>query len=203
MKNSYSKFYNWLSELAETKWGPAFLFLSAFADASFLPLPVTTFFIILLFMNTGKVFRYFAYVILGTLLGSLGGYLIGHYGWLKPNGEFTGVVQFLFDKIPGFSVDLYSRVHDMFVKWDFWILCSAAATPIPFGIFSITSGIFNINIFIFIFSILISQGIKFSLIALFTVKLGPNFRKLIQINWKPVAIVTTLSAVVVVVIRVL
>ena len=96
------------------------------------------------------------------LLGAMAGYLFGHFAWLKPGGEFTGVAQFVFDNVPGFSLGVYDKVHELFLKWDYWIVGSAAATPLPFGVFSITSGIFSINVFLFLIAILVSQGVKFA-----------------------------------------
>jgi membrane protein YqaA with SNARE-associated domain len=202
MKVWFKKFNTWISDIAATKWGSLVLFLFAFADASFLPLPVTTIFIILILLNSQKVVKQIFMVVSGTLLGALAGYFIGHFAWLKPNGEFTGTVQFLLNHIPGFSQEVYEKVHHLFVKWDFWILSAATTTPLPYGMFSITSGVFGINIFIFLITTMISQGIKFALLALFTLKLGPQFSKLRELNWKPVAVITSLSvAAVIVVIR--
>jgi membrane protein DedA with SNARE-associated domain len=57
--------------------------------------------------------------------------------------------------------------------------------------------------FIFCFATLISQGIKFFLLALMTIKLGPEVMKLLEFNWKPVAIIATVCiAIVIVVIKV-
>jgi hypothetical protein len=92
------------------------------------------------------------------------GYLFGHFAWLKPNGEFTGAVQYLLQHIPGFSLQVYEKVHILCTRWDSGILTSATTTPLPYGIFSITSGVFGINIFVF----RISQGIKFVFFALIT-----------------------------------
>jgi membrane protein YqaA with SNARE-associated domain len=200
MKIWFNKFKIWVSEIAATKWGSLVLFLFAFADASFLPLPVTSVFIILILLNTQKVVRQFFTIVTGTVLGALAGYLIGHFAWLKPNGEFTVAVQFLLQHIPGFSLQAYERVHILFTQWDFWILSAATATPLPYGMFSITSGIFGINIFVFLITTLISQGIKFVFLALFTLKLGPQFKKLAELNWKPVAIISSISALLVFVI---
>lgn len=191
MGNWFKKLNVWFSGIAETKWASTALFLCSFADASFLPVPVTTFFLVLILMNKSRAFRYILIILLGTLAGGIAGYLVGHYAWLKPNGEFTGVVQFLMNNIPGLSVDLYERVHNLFIRWDFWILCGAAATPIPIGVFSITSGVFGINIFLFLFATLLSHGIKFLLITYFTLKISPNLKRLVELNWKSVAVLTS------------
>jgi membrane protein DedA with SNARE-associated domain len=76
----------------------------------------------------------------------------------------------------------------------------AAALPLPFKIFSISSGVFDINLVIFSIATLISQGMKFLLLALLTIKLGPEVKKLFQFNWKPIAILATACAAVVFVI---
>jgi membrane protein YqaA with SNARE-associated domain len=197
MKDWFKKVNNWIVYLANTKWGTFALFICAFADASFLPLPVTTFFLVLILLNRRKLYKYILFVVLGTITGALAGYTIGHYAWVKPDGEFTGVVQFLFNNIPGFSLAVYEKVQILYTKWDFWILSGATVTPLPYGMFSVTSGAFNINIFIFFVTTLISQVIKYVFLAFFTVIIGPKIRKLSELDWKPVAIIIPVFIVII------
>jgi membrane protein YqaA with SNARE-associated domain len=198
MKDWFKKVNNWIVYLANTKWGTFALFICAFADASFLPLPVTTFFLVLILLNRRKLYKYILFVVLGTITGALAGYTIGHYAWVKPDGEFTGVVQFLFNNIPGFSLAVYEKVQILYTKWDFWILSGATVTPLPYGMFSVTSGAFNINIFIFFVTTLISQVIKYVFLAFFTVIIGPKIRKLSELDWKPVAIIIPVLIVIII-----
>jgi membrane protein YqaA with SNARE-associated domain len=200
MKNWADNLNSRISKIAQTKWGLGTLFLCAFADAFFLPLPITTIFLILILVNTERTWKYVAAVSTGTVIGALAGFLLGHYAWLKPNGEFTGVAQFLYNNIPGFSQEIYEKVHILYSKWDFWIVCGAAATPLPFSMFSIASGVFDVNLIIFLIATLISQGLKFSLIAIFGIKFSPKLRSLIEANWKPVAVVSSISVVAVIVV---
>jgi membrane protein YqaA with SNARE-associated domain len=204
MKNWVTDLNIRITKIAETKWATSALFLCAFADAFLLPIPATTIFLILLLLNTKKAWKYVVSITLGTLTGAFAGYLLGHFAWLKPNGEFTAIAQFLYNHVPGFSEEIYDRVHVLYSRWDFWIVCAAAATPLPLSMFTIASGVFDLNIFAFLIATLISQSIKFTLIAIFAIKLSPNLRRLIEINWKPVAIVSSVSLVVAfVVVRVL
>jgi membrane protein YqaA with SNARE-associated domain len=198
MKDWFKKVNIWIAYLANTKWGTFALFIFAFADASFLPLPVTTFFLVLILLNRRKLYKYILFVVLGTITGALAGYTIGHYAWVKPDGEFTGVVQFLFNNIPGFSLAVYEKVQTLYTKWDFWILSGATVTPLPYGMFSVTSGAFNINIFIFFVTTLISQVIKYVFLAFFTVIIGPKIRKLSELDWKPVAIIIPVLIVIII-----
>jgi len=194
----------WILNWANTKWGPWVLFLCAFSDASFFGLPTPALFLALALLNMKKVYRYAFFGILGTLSGSVAGYSIGHFAWLDINGEFTGLAQFLLNNIPGFSEAGYNKVHILYARCDFWILFIAASLPLPYKIFSISSGVFDINIIIFCLATIVSQGLKFVLLALLTIKLGPEVKKLLEFNWKPVAIITTACiAIVIVIINVL
>lgn len=176
---------------ANTKWGPWALFLVAFLDASILGLPTPMLFLGLALIDIKKAYKYASIGILGTFLGAMAGYLIGHFAWLNAEGGFTGVAQFFFNNIPGFSEAGYDKIHLLYTKWDFWILFLAAALPLPYKIFSISSGVFDINLLIFGIATIISQGLKFYLLALLTIKLGPEVKKLFSYNWKPVAIIAT------------
>ena len=191
MNNWLKKLHIWSLQWANTKWGTWSLFICAFADASFLPLPTPMFFLALALLNITKTYKYALFGTLGTLSGAIAGYSIGHFAWLNMHGEFTGLAQFLFNNIPGFSEEIYNKIHILYSKWDFWILFIASFLPLPYKIFSISSGVFDINIFIFCIATLISQGIKFYLLALLTIKLGPEVKKLFEFNLKPIAIIAT------------
>jgi membrane protein YqaA with SNARE-associated domain len=188
MKDWISRLHLRISETANTKLGIFILFICAMADASFLPLPITTLFLFLILLNSKMIHKYVFFIVLGTLSGATAGYLFGHFAWLKPDREFTGAVQFLFNNIPGFTPGVYQKVHDLFTKWDFWILCAATVTPLPYGMFSVSSGVFDVGIIIFLFTTFICQTIKFSFLALLTMKFGPEVKKIMKFNWKPIAI---------------
>jgi len=203
MKNWFKRLHIWSLQWANTKWGIWVLVICAFADASFFGLPTPMLFLALTLLNIKKAYKYALFGTLGTLAGAIAGYSIGHFAWLNAHGEFTGLAQFLFNNIPGFSEDIYSKIHILYAKWDFWILFVAAALPLPFKIFSISSGVFDINLLIFCTATLISQGIKFFLLAILTIKLGPEVKKLFEFNWKPVAIIATATiALAIVIIKV-
>jgi membrane protein YqaA with SNARE-associated domain len=62
----------------------------------------------------------------------------------------------------------------------------AGFTPLPFKVFTITSGMISFNLFIFIFICLISRGLRFFIVAYFSYKLGDafsNFMKTDAAKW--------------------
>jgi membrane protein DedA with SNARE-associated domain len=97
----------------------------------------------------------------------------------------------MFTVVPGFTTEIYNSIYLQFEKWGFWILFVVSFMPVPFNIFSILSGVFGINIFIYCIAILIGQGMRYYLLALLIVKLGPKVKKLFELNLKPLAIVAS------------
>lgn len=204
MKNWLLKLQSWSMKWANTKWSAWSLFICAFADASFLPLPTPLFFITLILLNNANAYKYVLFGTVGSLLGALVGYSIGHFAWLTTNGEFTELAQLIFNNIPGFSETVYNNIQTQFIKWDFWILFVASLIPVPYKIFSISSGVFDINLFMFCLATLISQGIKFYILALLAIRIGPNVKKIIDFKFKHIAIVATIcAAIVFIVVKVL
>lgn len=200
MSNLIKRLHVWSMQWANTKWGIWALFICAFADASFLPLPTPMFFLALSLPNTSKTYKYALSATLGTLSGAIIGYSIGHFAWLNTNGDFTGFAQFLFNHIPGFSEAVYNQIHLQYTKWDFWILFIAPYIPIPYKLFSISSGIFDINVFMFCIATLIGQGLRFYLLSFLIIKIGPEVKKLFEFNLKPIAIIAAAFIAVVVIV---
>src|SRR5665811_1670937 len=116
MKTWFKKIRIWSLQWANTKWGPWALFLCAFSDASILGLPTPMLFLALVLLNVTKSYKYALVGTMGTLAGAMTGYLVGHFAWLNADGGFTGVAQFLFNNIPGFSVAGYDRIHLLYAK---------------------------------------------------------------------------------------
>jgi membrane protein YqaA with SNARE-associated domain len=191
MKDWYNKFNISILNKANIRWTSWVMFSFAFVDASFLPLPVTTTFLLLILLDNTRTVRYLIYTILGTFVGAVTGYLIGHFVLLNAHGVSSGFLQFLFNNLPGFSENAYNRMQTLYSNWGFWILFSASFTPIPYGLFSLSAGAFNLSFFIFCFATLISQGFKYFLLAFLTIKVGPEVKRMFTFNLKPVLIIAS------------
>tara|TARA_Y100000590_G_scaffold124279_1_gene142181 strand:+ start:98 stop:577 length:480 start_codon:yes stop_codon:yes gene_type:complete len=102
-----------------------------------------------------------------SVLGGLFGYLIGStFLELSINViEFYGY--------EGKVLDLQNKMSSK-SGIVFWLgtLFLAGFTPLPFKVFTITSGIISFNIVIFIFICLISRGLRFFIVAFLSAKFG-------------------------------
>jgi membrane protein YqaA with SNARE-associated domain len=118
-------------------------------------------------------------------LGALLGYTIGHFLWWTPSNEFTGIANFFFANIPGFTVEAFFNVQRMYEEYNFWIVFTAGFTPIPYKLITISSGAFNISLPMFLIASVISRGARFFLVAFLIWKFGPQIKTFIDkyFNW--------------------
>jgi membrane protein YqaA with SNARE-associated domain len=178
--NWMRKMYAWILKWAETPYGPLVLFVLAFAESVFFPVPPDVLLIALALGNSGKSFRFALYCTAGSVSGAFAGYAIGHFAWIGANGEFTDFALFFFNNIPGFSVSLFAAIKALFIQWDFWVIFTAGFTPIPYKVFTVTAGVFDINLFMFFLASFISRGVRFFLLAFLIWKFGPGIKRFIE-----------------------
>tara|TARA_B100001175_G_C19029556_1_gene411909 strand:- start:24 stop:503 length:480 start_codon:yes stop_codon:yes gene_type:complete len=64
----------------------------------------------------------------------------------------------------------------------FWIgtLFLAGFTPLPYKVFTITSGFIGFNLYIFVLISLISRGMRFFIVSYFSMKFGDKFEILLK-----------------------
>jgi membrane protein YqaA with SNARE-associated domain len=170
---------------AETRFAMTALFILAFIESIFFPIPPDILLIAMAMGAAAKSFRFAIICTIGSVTGAVVGYYIGHFAWLNPNGEFTGLANLFFNNIPGFTYELYNNIKILFNEWDFWIIFTAGFTPIPYKVFTITSGAFDMNIVMFIIASVISRGARFFLVAYLIWKFGPSIKNFIDkyFNW--------------------
>ncbi|HRS53928.1 MAG TPA: YqaA family protein [Bacteroidales bacterium] len=176
----FKRLYNWVLSWSESRYSNLALFILAFSESIFFPIPPDVLLIALALGTPKKSFYYAANCIIGSISGAVIGYGIGHYIWLTNSGEFTSFANFFFNNIPGFTHDVYNHIKILYNQWDFWIIFTAGFTPIPYKIFTITSGVFDVNFFLFILASIIGRGTRFFLIALLIWKFGNSIKMFID-----------------------
>ena len=172
--------YDWVLRWAETPYGPAALFILAFTESIFFPIPPDILLIALVLGCIKKSFRFALICTIGSVSGAFVGYAIGHFAWLTASGEFSGFADFFFNNIPGFSISLFNSIKTLFNQWDFWVIFTAGFTPIPYKVFTVTAGVFDINLIMFFIASVISRGARFFLVAWLIWKFGPGIKRFIE-----------------------
>ena len=104
---------------------------------------------------------------------------MGYYLWIT--GEsFTPFADFFFSSVPGFSKELYYTIKDQYDIYGFYIIFTAGLTPIPYKIFTITAGAFNISFPLFFIASLVSRSARFFLISILIFKFGEHIQYFIE-----------------------
>ncbi len=183
--------YDWVLHWADTRYGPAALFLLAFAEASFFPLPPDALLIALVLGSQKKAFRFATNCTVGSLLGAMLGYSIGYFVWWSGPSEFSSIAHFFYNNIPGFDENLFYEVKSLYDKWNFWIIFTAGFTPIPYKVFTISAGAFQINFGMFLIASVVSRAGRFFLVSFLIWKFGEPIKAFIDKYFNALAILFT------------
>lgn len=183
------KLYDWVLHWADTPYGAPALFILAFAESSFFPIPPDALLIALILGSSTKAFRFASICTIGSVTGAFLGYTIGHFLWWTPAGEFTAIAEFFFRNIPSFTYDTFYNIEEMYKAYDFWIIFTVGFTPLPYKVVTISAGAFNISIVMFIIASIISRGARFFIVAFLIWKFGPQIKSFIDkyFNWLAIA----------------
>lgn len=165
------RLYDWVLSWAESPWGTLALFLIAFAESSFFPIPPD---ILLLALCVGKPEKSFLYAVVcttGSVLGGLAGYFIG---WQFMTTLGIPIIAFY-----GAEAQM-ETLGELFRAYDAWAVAIAGFSPIPYKVFTIAAGMFAIDLPVFFLASLFSRAARFFILAGLVWKFGPGIRAFID-----------------------
>ena len=165
------KLYDKTLKLAAHKSANFYLSVVSFIESSFFPIPPD---VMIIPMSLAKKDEYLKIFIIATIFSSLGG-LFGYFIGSLFTDKAIMLMEFY-----GYQeqvLQLKNQLDSKSGAYSLWLgtLFLAGFTPLPFKIFTITSGIINFNIFAFFVICLISRGLRFFIVAYFSVKFGKPF----------------------------
>lgn len=171
--------YEWVLGWAETPYGPAALFVLAVAESVIFPVPPDVLLIALALGSRSRAIRFGLICSAGSILGGIAGYGLGHLAWLAPGG-FTPLAEFFFGTIPGFDPELYHQVGERFEEWGFVIIFTAGFTPVPYKLFTVSAGAFDVPFALFLFASAVSRSARFLLVAWLIYRFGEPIRRFLD-----------------------
>lgn len=172
------RLYNWVLSWSESRWGWVALLFIALFEASWFPLPPDILLIALCLGATAKSFRFATICLIGSVVGAALGYGIGHFLWITPDGDPTALASLFYEYV--FSIEKFQNVGSLYDRFNFWIIFTAGFTPLPFKLFTIAGGMFDINFVMFIIASIIARGMRFFLIAGLIWKFGAPIKVFID-----------------------
>jgi membrane protein YqaA with SNARE-associated domain len=151
-----ARIHDWMRAKAHGAHAKWWLFLTAFTESSFLPLPPDFLLITILIAGAHRWHYYAGLTTLGSVLGGIFGYLIGAL-FFSLFGEMIVSVYHLEEEL------LY--VGERFASNAFLAIFLSAFTPIPYKIFTISAGLFRVSLPVFLLASLVGRGLRFYLVA--------------------------------------
>jgi membrane protein YqaA with SNARE-associated domain len=158
---------------ADTPYGVPALFVLALAESSFFPIPPDPLLIALCLGAATRSLRFAAIATAGSVMGGIIGYGIGAGAWHLTEPWF-------FDYVPGVSQAAFDRVQALYERWDFWAIFFGGLTPIPYKVFTLSAGVFAINLPIFLVASVFSRGLRFFVLAALIFKFGKPIESFID-----------------------
>lgn len=162
---------HWVENFAQKPGADWTLFGVAFAESSFFPIPPDVLLIALGVIAPKKSLRYALICSIGSVLGGMFGYLIGY--------KFFELIGQQIIAIYGVQTQ-YEYVQTLFRDTAFISIAIAGFTPIPYKVFTIAAGAFDVSFSVFVYASILSRSARFFLVASLFYFLGPKIKSFID-----------------------
>ncbi|MBN2014432.1 MAG: DedA family protein [Candidatus Altiarchaeota archaeon] len=170
------RLYDWVLSWADSKYGSAALAFTAFAESSFFPVPPD---ILLIALSVSKPEKSFWYAFVAGFFSVLGGIF----------GYFIGL--FLYDVIgrliiEGLGYEQYFQVVGQLYRDNaFLAILGAAFTPIPYKVFTIAAGFWDVGLFSLVAASFIGRFSRFFVVGVLIRFFGARVKVFIDryFNW--------------------
>ncbi len=161
----------WVEAFAGKPYAGWALFVIAFAESSFFPIPPDALLIALAVIVPQKAFRYALICSIGSVLGGMFGYFIGL--------EFYDAVGSRIIRFYGVEQQ-YDQVRALYEQNAFAAIAVAGFTPIPYKVFTIAAGAFKISFSTLLIASVISRSARFFLVATLFYFFGARIKSFID-----------------------
>lgn len=170
--NPLRNFYRSFLGLAEKPYVSWVLGAVAFFESFIFPVPPDA---LLLPVSLGKPSRAFRFALICSVfsvLGACAGYLLGSFFW--------GLVETWFFDYGIFTEENFIRAGELFNDNAFYALLVAAFSPIPFKVFTVASGVFNVGLGVLVIGSAIGRSARFFLVAAVVWRFGDRAKDFID-----------------------
>ena len=167
LKRIYDRCMAWIAG----PYGIWALFVIAFVESSFFPIPPDVFLIAMCVAAPSRAFTFAAVCAAGSVAGGMFGFGLGL--WFMDSVGQQIIAWYGLD-------DKYHQVQELYRTWDIWAVGAAGFTPLPYKLFTITAGAFKLNFLTFVFVSFLSRSARFFLVAAFIWKFGKPVQRYID-----------------------
>jgi membrane protein YqaA with SNARE-associated domain len=178
--------YDWVLHWADTPYGMPALFILAFAESSFFPVPPDVLLIALAISIPTRAFRYALVCSIGSVLGGMVGYFIGFQFY-----ELIGkpIIEFYHGEAK------FEEIRLLYDQYGTWAVFIAGLTPIPYKVFTIASGVFQFKFLNFMLASIVSRSVRFFAVSALIWFFGPTIKSFIDKYFNLLVVVFTIGLI--------
>jgi len=165
------KTYDWILHWSTTKYALPALAILSFAESSFFPIPPDVLLIAMAVAVPMKAFRYAAVCSVASVLGGMFGYFLG---WQFMDLVGTPIVEFYHFQ------EKFAKIGSWYEEYNAWAVGAAGFTPLPYKVFTLAAGAFEINFPVFVLASLVSRSARFFIVAGLIYKFGAPIKVFIE-----------------------
>lgn len=163
--------YDWTMNLALHRHALLILFAVSFAESSFFPIPPDIMLIPMILMARDQAWKIAAVCTVASVLGGVAGYGIGY-------GLFETVAQPILEFYN--AAEKFESVKALYNEHGVLIVFSAGFSPIPYKLFTIASGVTQMDLTSFTLTSIVGRGARFFIIAALLWKFGIPIKTFIE-----------------------
>jgi len=168
----FSKLYQRVMTWARHKNAPLYLGILSFAESSFFPIPPDVMLAPMSLAHPDKAWRYATICTLASVAGGIFAYGLGMWAFaplVEPVINFFGWAQ------------AYTDAHAWLAEETFLVIFLAGFSPIPYKLFTLASGVLELDFLPFVIASIIGRGSRFYLVAGLMRWGGPRLEKHLQV----------------------
>jgi membrane protein YqaA with SNARE-associated domain len=165
------KLYHWVVGWSETKNADRALGAIAFAESSVFPVPPDPLLIATTVAQPKKYLRLAAICTLASIAGGILGYAIG-VGLFESVGQWVITTYHL--------EETFVEIGQRYDANAFLTIFTAAFTPVPYKLITISAGVFSVNFFVFVLASVIGRGLRFFTVATLMRYFGKRYKDTIE-----------------------
>ncbi|BBC71607.1 cytochrome b561 [Altererythrobacter sp. B11] len=165
------RLYDWTMEKAAHRHAPGWLALFSFAESSFFPIPPHPLLGLMCLAEPQKALRFALITTIASVVGGMFGYLIGYFLY-ESVGSVVIVSLGLSEAFPKAACYLNENAS--------WVIFTAAVTPIPFKLLTITAGVVKMPFAQFLIASIAGRALIFMVVGVLFRLFGAPIKQVID-----------------------
>ncbi len=163
--------YAWTTKWASHPRAEKYLAGITAAEGVFFPIPPDPLLMAMIFSKPNKWLRYSLITIVASILGGIIGYLIG-FAFFESIGDWI---------ISSLHLEEgYISLSQSFQENATLAVFTAALTPIPYKLITLTSGALQVNFGVFLIASILGRGTRFIVVGFLAKLLGKKYKEQIE-----------------------